>query len=619
MAAAAALVGNVYHDDTTEQHNDHPLSSLLDITPAIDVGMPNNNSLQQQQQQQYNGGVGGRMMMNHPSIMSNDNKNTLHFTPHNFHQAITIHYPTPLTTDDYATRANTFSYNSNINNNNNTTNSSSSSNLISLPVCTKCKKNYKTRDICRMKLEHTDVPWTNSYICITLHESCVGVDGQYVVAANNDDKESGGIYTVVVSPEHNDSVQQQKQPPFQQQQPQQQQQQSQKKKKRQQYQVQTHFDSKTPVCSACKLSKRTMTYCRKKMHHKDLPWNTLYVMLKLRHPPPPPSSVELSSTDEAVGVNNAVDWKQSSQQQEKKRKVRQQKQEEKEQAQNKKNDLNDEFDINYIAPSRTFLAVISSEENSIRWLTRVPDKDGDDDGSNESEQSQQNDFMSNPSFQPQSAQGDDPVFGSQVMNDDDASSSLAVDTKKKKRKRSPTTATKKATTGRRKTAATTKPTIATTKKKQKKLTKRDRKRKEENNNKRLALEAIAYAKEQARKERLQQQQQQTMLHQFVRVPQPPPSLLLPQQQQQQEQQLLLPQQYQLLGTEQIGNVDEDNNNGEVAPAAEAAAVEEHLEKVNTEIDNEEDDDKMTMLGVNDSDNLDGDDILTEAAKLMEWL
>ena len=53
--------------------------------------------------------------------------------------------------------------------------------------------------------------------------------------------------------------------------------------------------------------------------------------------------------------------------------------------------------------------------------------------------------------------------------------------------------------------------------------------------------------------------------------------------------------------------------------AAAAAVEEHLEKVNTEIDNEEDDDKMPMLGVNDSDNLDGDDILTEAAKLMEWL
>lgn len=28
-----------------------------------------------------------------------------------------------------------------------------------LPVCGRCKKNYKTRDMCRNQGEHTDVPW----------------------------------------------------------------------------------------------------------------------------------------------------------------------------------------------------------------------------------------------------------------------------------------------------------------------------------------------------------------------------------------------------------------------------------------------------------------------------
>lgn len=50
-------------------------------------------------------------------------------------------------------------------------------------------------------------------------------------------------------------------------------------------------------------------------------------------------------------------------------------------------------------------------------------------------------------------------------------------------------------------------------------------------------------------------------------------------------------------------------------AVALADEEEDSERVNEE----EEDDKMPMLGVNDSDNLDGDDILDEAAKLAEWL
>ena len=37
-----------------------------------------------------------------------------------------------------------------------------------LPVCLRCKKNYKTRELCRVRDGHTGLPWTLTYVCVTL-------------------------------------------------------------------------------------------------------------------------------------------------------------------------------------------------------------------------------------------------------------------------------------------------------------------------------------------------------------------------------------------------------------------------------------------------------------------
>mmetsp|Transcript_11219 Transcript_11219/g.16071 ORF Transcript_11219/g.16071 Transcript_11219/m.16071 type:complete len:307 (-) Transcript_11219:49-969(-) len=187
--------------------------------------------------------------------------NTLHYTPHNFHTPIVIPYPTSIggCFDETTTTTHT--------NTNNKRNKSDSTMNIQLPVCAKCKRHYKTRDICRIKFGHTDVPWTNTYICITLDDSCMNKeDGTYI--SGNDTK----LHAVVLPPppsqpptgaQHSDNTRSDE-------------------KATPTYIVNTCLDGTAPVCMACKQSNRTKAYCRKKMRHKELPWNTLFVLLKLQ-------------------------------------------------------------------------------------------------------------------------------------------------------------------------------------------------------------------------------------------------------------------------------------------------------------------------------------------------
>ena len=49
-----------------------------------------------------------------------------------------------------------------------------------LAVCEKCKKNYKTRESCRVRSGHTSAPWTTAYICITLDSSCTDSQGNFL-------------------------------------------------------------------------------------------------------------------------------------------------------------------------------------------------------------------------------------------------------------------------------------------------------------------------------------------------------------------------------------------------------------------------------------------------------
>ena len=49
-----------------------------------------------------------------------------------------------------------------------------------LAVCEKCKKNYKTRDMCRVRNSHTAEPWTTAYMCFTLDDNCTDENGKFV-------------------------------------------------------------------------------------------------------------------------------------------------------------------------------------------------------------------------------------------------------------------------------------------------------------------------------------------------------------------------------------------------------------------------------------------------------
>lgn len=109
-----------------------------------------------------------------------------------------------------------------------------------LPVCAHCKKNFKTRDICRVRQKHTEAPWSTAYICLTLDDTCTDKDGNLM------DKPMVCRMT-------------QWQP----------------------YCVPVQFakNEKTPVCAACKKTNRTRTFCRERHKHRLLPWSTVYVLM----------------------------------------------------------------------------------------------------------------------------------------------------------------------------------------------------------------------------------------------------------------------------------------------------------------------------------------------------
>lgn len=107
-----------------------------------------------------------------------------------------------------------------------------------LPVCEKCKKNYKTRDMCRTQAEHTDLPWTSVYICVTLDDSCI----------DSNNKLKKGTYTTRTV----DS---------------------------QSYCYKSDVNSDTLICASCKTKNYTRKQCRIKSRHRALPWSTVQVVL----------------------------------------------------------------------------------------------------------------------------------------------------------------------------------------------------------------------------------------------------------------------------------------------------------------------------------------------------
>ena len=110
-----------------------------------------------------------------------------------------------------------------------------------LPVCARCKKNFKTREHCRTKECHYGLPWTDTYLCITLDPTCTSSDGKLL----------DGPFMAQGVPNTA-------------------------------YQYSGYINPKTPSCGPCKEKNYTRTYCRTTKRHRTLPWSTVYIVLTLR-------------------------------------------------------------------------------------------------------------------------------------------------------------------------------------------------------------------------------------------------------------------------------------------------------------------------------------------------
>jgi len=118
-----------------------------------------------------------------------------------------------------------------------------------LPVCKRCKKIYKTRELCRVRDGHTDVPWNTTYLCVTLDDSCF-------------DRDSKGDLRLVDEDSMQFVARSLPGPPM-------------------PYRAKKgHIGgAKAPICMACKDKNYTRHHCREKQKHQQLPWGTVYVLM----------------------------------------------------------------------------------------------------------------------------------------------------------------------------------------------------------------------------------------------------------------------------------------------------------------------------------------------------
>ena len=134
-----------------------------------------------------------------------------------------------------------------------------------LPVCTRCKKIYKTRELCRVRDGHTDVAWNTTHLCVNLDDSCFAenargdlclVDESNMKFVANHIKGPGMPYRTKKS---------------------------------------DALLANTPICMACKQKNYTRNHCRDKQKHRQLPWGTVYVTLSAV-PLPKESIIEEDNT-----------------------------------------------------------------------------------------------------------------------------------------------------------------------------------------------------------------------------------------------------------------------------------------------------------------------------------
>jgi len=118
-----------------------------------------------------------------------------------------------------------------------------------LPVCTRCKKIYKTRELCRVRDGHTEVAWNTTHLSVSLDDSCFAQNtrGDLCLVDENSVKFVARTLKGPVMPYRTKKS--------------------------------DTLLANTPICMACKQKNYTRNHCREKQKHRQLPWGTAYVVL----------------------------------------------------------------------------------------------------------------------------------------------------------------------------------------------------------------------------------------------------------------------------------------------------------------------------------------------------
>ena len=113
-----------------------------------------------------------------------------------------------------------------------------------LPVCDRCKRNFKSRDLCRKRDGHRSLPWQATYVAITLDDSVLveGPDGHLTCADVPVAATLAGTPLMCLGPADGSMASE-------------------------------------PICKVCREKNHTRDHCRNASGHTTPPWNTTYVRL----------------------------------------------------------------------------------------------------------------------------------------------------------------------------------------------------------------------------------------------------------------------------------------------------------------------------------------------------
>lgn len=186
-----------------------------------------------------------------------------------------------------------------------------------LPVCIRCKKNYRSRELCRQRDEHKALPWQTTYVVVTLTDAVLekGEDGRLRVADIPVIAELQEMPELCRGPSDG-------------------------------------FMQKEPICKVCKEKNYTRDYCRNTSKHTTPPYQAVYVKL-----------VKKDDMDDHM------------------RPLKRKKRKPEENADGKprpdlespddvtEEDLSD--DLTDIHKSRTFFAAVSSKKITVKWCEHI--------------------------------------------------------------------------------------------------------------------------------------------------------------------------------------------------------------------------------------------------------